>query len=249
MDTSPMQPFSSDIESNEKKTTRKKYKEIKESRVIQDGVTQEVEKYKSSEADNTVISLEDQVKKLGEYVVGEIVKINDKIDKEFEEIKQTRIKEKETFEKELRITTDRFIEIIGIFAALLSFVAFEAQIFKGPLSVFALVGVSLIVFGALLTFVIVLDVSFEAFDTQGNRWKWLLFGLASLCVVGGGIFAWIGYEKEGSSPAWVEKYPTRQEVETDILKIKMETQDSKDDDELLIFKNCILRRGLANCLE
>lgn len=153
----------------------------------------------------------------------------------------------------LQETQNRAIETIGIFAALLAFVAFEAQLFKGPLSTASLVGISAIMFGTLTTFVLFLDLAFDAFK-QKPKLRIFLSGLAIICIGTGFYFAAEGYKNNDNNEYW-----TKEQVTTEFLKENVRTNEKISNlenkldtfitsNELLEFKNCILKKGLYQCL-
>lgn len=153
----------------------------------------------------------------------------------------------------LEDSQNRVIETIGIFAALLAFVAFEAQIFKGPLSTASLVGVSAIMFGALTFFVLLLDLAFDAFKQQ-RYLRYALFGLSTLCIIGGFLFARWGYLYTDNTEYLNEEEITEmfqaqeQTFEEKINEFEGKIESIESQDELLEFKNCILKQGLSRCL-
>ncbi len=143
----------------------------------------------------------------------------------------------------------RMIEVVGIFTALLGFIVFEAQIFKATQSTLTLVGLTFVMLGALIFFVLLLDLAFDGFKTTGKL-RAGLFIAALTCMGSGFVSAYFGYQNGDYN-----LYLTEEEVIAEIDKRINESQNAttttiiqKDDTELLEFKNCILKSGLARCL-
>lgn len=156
------------------------------------------------------------------------------------------------FEKIQKDSTFRMMEIVGIFTALLGFIAFEAQIFKGPLTTLTLVGLSSLMLGALTFFALLLDLAFDGFKTKRNL-RFALFGFSVTCVLAGFVAAKEGY-KNGDYKMYLTEDEVAKEIEEQINKIPntATTSDTNVNNnistELLEFKNCILKQGLARCL-
>ena len=155
--------------------------------------------------------------------------------------------------QKVEVDQARVIETIGIFAALLAFVAFEAQVFKGPLSTASLVGLSSIILGGLIIFVLLLDMAFDALKPKRSL-RIGLFLLSFFCIFAGFISAYIGYKN-----ADYKEYYNKDAVDHKIEQLESAIQnssESKDNqdikpestNELLEFKNCILKQGLSRCL-
>lgn len=173
-------------------------------------------------------------------------KFEDQLKKAESDAQDVKNKYEERIQK-VEIDQGRVIETIGIFAALLAFVAFEAQIFKGPLSTASLVGLSSIILGGLIIFVLLLDMAFDALKSKRSL-KIGLFLLSFFCIGAGFISAYVGYKNVDH-----KEYYNKQEVDNRIgyleENIKGTPYEIKNsNNELLEFKNCILKRGLAQCL-
>ncbi len=165
---------------------------------------------------------------------------------------------------ELRSRSDRTIETIGIFAALLSFVTFEAQIFKSDLSGLTLIGLSSLLLGALLTFVFALSNAFN--PTKRDNWKEYfhpLIIIPSILVIIGGLGAYYGYKedmkkrdmivglKEEISKLKVNHTASSTEMIERIAELEEKSNELISDSgrtELDVFKECILKNGLSRCL-
>ncbi len=146
---------------------------------------------------------------------------------------------------EIRSQSFKTIESIGFFAALLAFVAFEAQIFSGPLSLSALIGISLIMLGSLSFFAVILNLFFGL--TTSSWWRCVIFVFAISCLIAGVHIA----AKDSS----INNYITDSELDTYkkengalISETKQDLEEIKSNNELLDFKNCVLRKGLYSCL-
>lgn len=200
-------------------------------------------------ADNINTALKSVIKSQQLYIDGELKRLQDQVEylrkTDLEELKL----ELENQKKAQQESTFRAIEIVGIFSALLGFIVFEAQIFKATQSTLTLVGLTLVMLGALTFFVLLLDLAFDAFKSA-RRLRPLLFGFSVACIASGFLTAYIGY-KNGD----FNLYLTKEEVIAEIDKRINESQNAttttiiqKDDTQLLEFKNCILKSGLARCL-
>ncbi len=164
----------------------------------------------------------------------------------------------------LKDRSDRTIETIGIFAALLSFVTFEAQIFKSDLNGWTLVGLSSLLLGALLLFVFALSNAFN--PSKKERWGAYLQPLVvipSLLVLVGLITATIGYNTDSKEnndileiQEMVDDLKLQYSKDNTVIEDKINEIEQKfnslsieDREEYLSeFKDCIRTRGLAMCL-
>lgn len=206
----------------------------------------------SKEAASSIVSTEifnKTIQVLKNESAKELQKFSAQIAEASKRATEAELKYERRIEK-LEADQNRVIETIGIFAALLAFVAFEAQIFKGPLSTASLVGVSSIIFGALVVFVLLLDMAFDAFKMRRDL-RIGLFLIAFFCVFIGFISAYIGYKNLDH-----KEYYTKEQVDGKIenlnnnadQNIVQKNTDDNASSELLEFKNCILKQGLYKCL-
>lgn len=137
------------------------------------------------------------------------------------------------------------VEIIGIFSALLSFIVFESQVFKSIQSGLVLVGLSLTMLGALTFFVLTLDLVCDGL----SKLKRLRISLLSLSV----IFVFVGYlaanngYKNSDFTVYVKNDEIDQRIKDQINSVNFNSAIQYDI-KFMEFKNCILKRGLAQCL-
>jgi hypothetical protein len=198
----------------------------------------------------------------------EISKLKDKFTKDIKKIKADEIEPlKASLSeelKDLKSRSDRTIETIGIFAALLSFVTFEAQIFKSDLNGFTLIGLSGLLLGALMFFVFALSNAFN--PIKRDNWKAYchpLITLPAILVIVGGFGAYYGYTedmkkrgivielKEEVSTLKFNLTASSSEMDERILELENKSEELISDDgdtELDIFKECVQNRGLVKCL-
>lgn len=194
-------------------------------------------------------------------VEAELPKFKRKATRELEDFKQRTREEL----SELRSRSDRTIETIGIFAALLSFVTFEAQIFKSDLNGFTLIGLSSLLLGALLLFVFALGEAFNP-NRQDDIKQYLkrpLLIFSTFLVLVGVTIAWVGYSRDSQEQEAIrllnkeidelkieynhndfEIEKKINELDSRISQLSAEKQSGTLDD----FKECIRTQGLVRCL-
>lgn len=211
-----------------------------------------LEKYIENKTKVTIERLEELEK--------EIPKLKQKTTRELKISKQNTLEEL----AELRSRSDRTIETIGIFAALLSFVTFEAQIFKSDLNGFTLIGLSSLLLGALLLFVFALSNAFN--PKKREDWKSYLqplIILPALLVIIGLATASVGYKTDSQERKEIEQVHDEikdlklqysgddiaiieriNEVENKLNELSAEEQS----EYLEEFKECISTKGLGRCL-
>lgn len=123
----------------------------------------------------------------GEALQGRLDKMEDrqlKLDRNTDEISKDVTNLNQKIEERDRHT----IETIGIFVALFTFISIEFQLFRSLTSVAAVFGLTLVIFGALLAFVLLLK------NFQGKQaWIWA-FPVVSMMV--GGYFFWTGQQND-----------------------------------------------------
>lgn len=138
-----------------------------------------------AEVDNRITDLEKQTSK-----------IEEKIDRFDEKIKDSNLKT---------------IETLGIFVALFTFVSVEFQIFKDQVTFLAGLGFTLILLGSLLSFLWILRISVRENQSNDSMDNLTVFSWAFILIVAG-IVA-IGIEYSNFPPKLEENYYSKQEID------------------------------------
>lgn len=212
---------------------------------------------------------------LGNFFVDQVDKLNSRIEETEIKVSRMQVKAKgdlDVFKDDtkkdvdnLRDRSDRTIETIGIFAALLSFVTFEAQIFKSDLNGWTLIGLSSLLLGALLIFVLALGNTFNK-NKDKYGWSFIKQPLAAFSialVLIGMVGASFGYNtdnreqeeikeiKRGIAELILSERSKSLHIKDRVSKIEEKINNlpiNMDYKELLKFKNCIATKGLSRCL-
>lgn len=144
----------------------------------------------------------------------------------------------EPVKKELNEYKAKFIEILAILTALFTFISVDVQVFKSEISSLAVAGIVLIMLGALLLFVVVLNMINNTENTHNKKNTSVLL-ISLVLLVAGTTIAIFG---RSDSKALNSKYASKENFENLEKKIN-------EDKALSEFKKCLKSGGWNKCLE
>lgn len=159
---------------------------------------------------------------------------------------QFRILKDETA-KELREQQARIVEVLGVFAALFTFISIEVQLFRELIVWQSFIGITLITAGVLIGFVLTLSIAFrpDRYKSWGRYMKFSSVAIAGI-VIGIGLAAWGGSVTIISAKIdFSNQFVNKEEFNIRALELSKDTNALHQ--ELQDFKNCILRKGAYEC--
>lgn len=133
-----------------------------------------------------------------------------------------------------RAQSHKIIETLAVFTSLFTFISFEVQIFKSPLSPYTLIGLTLIILGALAVFIIALEWVLGGTDIEGIR-KTRLRNVAIatvICVSGGVVLACWGYSLYDFDK-WDKTFIDKDTYKSDVIRIEKNIDSIKEEINIL----------------